>query len=317
MMRFSPLSLFAATVLSTLAACTLNSAGLGSDDPGRVAVVASGAGAAGDSGASAGGAVGTSITGENTPTGAGIASGLGGAGGGDAAGVIGTEGSGGALAGSGAAGDERAGSGGTGPTGSGQAGSDGPPDVDGAADASTGLPDAPSISPLGCADGTREGFKSVDKYPNLCGVRGVAGKFPASVSAETMTLSATGARATTAPISPAWPALRWPISAPRAGTSASRRARFSTNTQDCKDALTPSAQPMFFATRQRGPMLTCDPMNQTGTNNIYGCGNFGTPVMAACTPFTRMLRDADCRANPPWMCALTARSARASASWST
>jgi hypothetical protein len=49
-------------------------------------------------------------------------------------------------------------------------------------------------------------------------------------------------------------------------------------------------------------MTACDPANETGTNNVYGCGNFGSNAMAACAPFMRMLRDADCKANPPWMC---------------
>jgi hypothetical protein len=74
------------------------------------------------------------------------------------------------------------------------------------------------------------------------------------------------------------------------------------NAESCADATPPGAPPAFYATRQRGSMMTCDRTNQTGTSNIFGCGNIGSAAMSACAPLMRMLRDTDCRANPPWTC---------------
>jgi len=82
---------------------------------------------------------------------------------------------------------------------------------------------------------------------------------------------------------------------------------FARNATDCKDALTPANNgPVFFVTRQRSagmPTPTCDPTNREGTNNVFGCGTFGTGADKSCLPLTRSLRDADCKAqSPPWMC---------------
>ena len=74
---------------------------------------------------------------------------------------------------------------------------------------------------------------------------------------------------------------------------------------NCDEAFPGGAVKMFFASRQRGidQPVTCDPKNETGTNNVYGCGNFGSNALAACAPFMHMLRDYDCQNNPPWICA--------------
>ena len=74
----------------------------------------------------------------------------------------------------------------------------------------------------------------------------------------------------------------------------------------CDDALSASGgKAVFFVTRQRANGLACDNSAQAmGTNNLYGCGNFGSAAdKTSCAPFTRLLRDTDCTANPPWICA--------------
>jgi hypothetical protein len=285
-------SLLVATALSVVAACTLNSAGLVSADPGRMAVVAPNAGAAGDTGA--GGAVGMADAGEDTPGSAGALGGSGGAG---------------AVPGSGAAGDGLAGGGDGGPAGSGgtggaagggEAGSDAPPDASGAAGASAAPPDAQPISPLGCADGTREGFKSLDKYANIAACAG-AWQVPGFVAAETLTpqcdrragndgTAPTGLGCSVADLC----AEGWHV--------CESALEVSMNAGSCVDAALSGAPPAFYATRQHGSMMTCDRMNQTGTSNIFGCGDLGSVAVSACAPLKRMLRDVDCRANPPWMC---------------
>ena len=47
-------------------------------------------------------------------------------------------------------------------------------------------------------------------------------------------------------------------------------------------------------------MATCDPTNQYGSNNLYGCGTMGSLADHSCAPFTHMLRDSDCQS--PWSC---------------
>jgi hypothetical protein len=80
---------------------------------------------------------------------------------------------------------------------------------------------------------------------------------------------------------------------------------FAAKAMNCDEAFPGGAVKMFFASRQRGTgptVITCDPTNEMGTNNVYGCGNFGSNAVAACAPFMHMLRDADCKNTPPWTC---------------
>jgi len=289
-------SLLVATALSTVAACTLNTTGLGTDDLGRVPVIASHTGAAGDNGVGGGG--GVDPAGDDTPGTAGRAGALGGSGGAGGDAVAGSGGGGGGLAGSdgGASGSGGA----AGSASSGKAGTNEPPDASGAAGTSPPPPDAGPVSPIGCADGTREGFKSLDRYPNIAACAG-AWQVPGLVAPETLTpqcdrqagndgAAIAGGGCSVADLC-------------AEGWHACESAReVSTNAESCADAAMPGAPPAFYITRQRGLMMTCDRMNLTGTNNIFGCGNFGSAAPAACAPFVRMLRDADCRANPPWMC---------------
>jgi hypothetical protein len=277
-MRVAPPGLLVLAVVSTVAACRLNSAGLGVTDAGR------GSGHVPD-----GASVAITIIDEDASSGAG---GTGGetssvAGSGGGAGLAGSGGSAG-LAGSG-------GSAGTGQAGTGGASG-------GGGDGGTqGMPDAHPVSPVGCADDTREGFKDQVKYSNIAACSGgwqVAGFVSPDTHAPQCDRQAgndgiipDGVGCSVADLC----ADGWHV--------CESAHEVSLNTADCRDALPqPGAQPAFFATRQRGPMKTCDPTNQDGTNNIFGCGNFGSVTLAACAPLTRMLRDADCDANPPWMC---------------
>jgi hypothetical protein len=307
-MRLCPFRLAVAAALSTVAACTLNTAGLGSAES-RVPVVlsdadgASGSGAAGSvvGNGGAGGSVGT-FAGNSGDGGSGDG-GSGSAGSGDAGG------SGGAgRSGVGAAGSNAAGTGGATSTGGGggAAGATGGQGVAGATpDAGVagtiGTPDAHPISSLGCADGTREGFTSVANYPDIAACAG-GWQIPGFVGPGAMSPACErrggndGARPDGEGCSVAdLCAEGWHV--------CESAHEFSTKATDCRDALsTAGGALVFYGTRQRGPDKTCDPSNQTGTNNVFGCGNFGSPAMAACAPFTHMIRDADCKANPPWMC---------------
>jgi hypothetical protein len=318
-MRVVPPSLLALAVLSMVAACRLNSAGLGVDaghgtsrpPDGAPLVDTSGGGAAGadapimiTNDASAGGAAGDGGAGGGGIAGGGGGGGIAGGGGaGGTAGGGGAAGSGGAGggAGSGGAGGAAGGGGGAGLGGSGGMGVDAGAGQGGAG-GMAGAPDAHPVSPIGCADDTREGFKDRNLYPNIAACSG-GWDVPGFVSPDTHNpqcdheagndgANSDGTGCSVADLC----STGWHV--------CESAHEVSLSTDDCKDAFPTQGTPqlLFFATRQRGPMITCDPANQTGTNNVYGCGNFGTMAAAACAPFTRMLRDADCKANPPWMC---------------
>lgn len=309
-MRLSPRSLLVAVALSAIGACTVDKSGLGAQDAGHIAVVVpDGSSAAGSSAAGASGVAGSS--GE-----AGAVAGIGGGGSGEAGGgaagdgVAGTTG----QAGTGGAGSGVAGAAGaSGEAGAGPGGQGGaePPDAGGGAGTggagaagaggSMGPADAHPISPIGCSDGTREGFKSLDKYPDIaacaggwrvpgfettamCGRSGGNnGVRPDGVGCSVEDLCADG----------------WHV--------CEGIAEFTKKATDCKDALPtsgtgPGDGTVFYGTRQRGSGMACDLTNRDGTNNIHGCGNFGTAAWNTCAPFMRMLRDADCRDNAPWSC---------------
>ncbi len=326
-MRLSPLRLAVAAVVSTVAACTLNTAGLGSADS-RVSVMLPDAGGAAGVGGNAGGG---NVAGAGGDAGANIvgAAGMGAAGSGVAgmgaagAGVAGMGAAGSGAAGSGVAGMGAAGSGvagigaaGSGVAGMGAAGSGGgaagatggqagASDVPDGGAGANGTPDAHPISSAGCADGTREGFSSVDDYPDIAACAG-GWQIPGFA----LGLTGTG---TTSPacqrhggndgVRPDGLGCSVADLCAEGWHVCESAHEFSTKATDCRDALPPAGGALvFYGTRQRGPDKTCDLLNQTGTNNVYGCGNFGSPAMAACAPFTRMIRDADCKANPPWMC---------------
>ena len=281
------MDLWVAAALATVSACTLNSTGLGFTNPGREVLGGPNADAGGYSGGG-----GTWIADEHMLGSAGSA-------GGGSAGASGA--GGGDVAGSGAAGDGLAGTGGVaGSLGGGQAGSDGQPDASGTAGESPDQPDAQPSSSLGCADGTREGFNSVAKYPNIAACAG-AWQVPGFVAPETLTPQCDrhagndgnapdGIGCSVADLC----ADGWHV--------CDSASEVSMNTESCSDATPPGAPPAFYATRQRGSMMTCDRTNQTGTSNIFGCGNIGSTAMSACAPLIDMLSDTDCRGNRPWTC---------------
>jgi hypothetical protein len=308
-MRLAPPSLLVVTLafFSMVAACVLNHAGLDTT-PGQTDVlVPDDGGAIGAAGAAgtpattgtAGGAAGSSVS----PTGV--------AGGGSGeAGAPGLAGSGGAgAAGTGVAGDGTAGAAGgaagaagaTGEAGAGAAGSPGEPDAGAAGAAGAdGQPDALPSSAIGCADGTREGLLLVTRFPDIAACSG-GWTVPGLVTPETMSPQCDraagndGARPDGDGCSVAdLCAEGWHV--------CESAKEVAAKAKNCDEAFPGGAVKMFFATRQRGPMITCDPMNLEGTNNVYGCGNFGSNAAAACAPFMHMLRDADCKGNRPWMC---------------
>jgi hypothetical protein len=317
-MRVVARGLLVLVVSASAVSCGIDSAGLGSVDARRSGADASrsdlpqlgefetGTGGAGSNGGQDASAASSGAGGDNASGAAGdSASGAAGdnasgAAGDNASGAAGDNasvgGSNGGVAGS------SAGTGGA--AGSTQTGDAGRPATGDAGGPMTDATDAHPVTSVGCADETREGFKDMAKYPRVAACAGawqIAGLItPSSLAPQCGRQAGNNA-------------------ANLAGTGCSvadlcaegwhvceSAHEVQMTAQTCADALGTTTGPLFFVTRQRGAGtgggVTCDGTGQTGTNNVYGCGNFGSMADNACAPFTRMLRDADCQANPPWTC---------------
>jgi hypothetical protein len=169
--------------------------------------------------------------------------------------------------------------------------------IDGGADVAERAPP----SPIGCADGTREGLVNVLSHPRIaacsggwnvpgllgpaatapqCGRRaGNSGALPGGAGCSAADLCAEG----------------WHVC-----DTASEVFQLA---GDCKDAIGPlGAAPVFFATRQRALGNICVAANDAGTSRLHGCGNFGNKEDQSCAPLPFLLRDVDCSSNPPWSC---------------
>jgi hypothetical protein len=177
-------------------------------------------------------------------------------------------------------------------------GTDAGPDALDGAPGDVGFP-----SPIGCADGTREGYLDLAAHPRIAACAGGwevaglilpvtraplcdrqggnSGPLPDGFGCTAADLCADG----------------WHV-CETAGEVASLAG-------DCTDAF-PAAvtDPTFYVTRQRALANLCEPDNEAGANNLHGCGNagIGSPDDASCAPLTRMVTGADCTENPPWSC---------------
>jgi hypothetical protein len=220
--------------------------------------------------------------------GAGAEAGMnGGAGVGATAGMNGGAGTSG-VAGMGAAGMGAAGA---------AAGTGGKAGMGAAGTVGTGMP-----GEYGCADGTREGYLDRVKYPKIAACEG-AWDEPGLASIATRTPQCNrragndgdrpnGQGCSVADLC----ASGWSVCETAHAVATAAPA-------GCGDATAPYGdKPVFFLTRQRGTGLTCDANNVLGTNNLYGCGTIGSTADKSCDPFTRMLRDTDCKMNAPWVC---------------
>jgi hypothetical protein len=224
----------------------------------------------------------------------GMASGVGGGvrEGGDGTGGL-VSGTGGMIAGPGGRGDGLGGAGigrGGGPSGAGGAGGAGGSTVE---------------SRVGCADGTREAFAGLNRFPQIAGcagawtipgvlmlrpqttrcmgVPGNSGTNPTGVGCAVDNLCADG----------------WHVCA--------GAAEIDDLGVDCAQAgisgANSNAGPQFFVTRQRGSTGTaCMRDEVVGSNNLHGCGNFGLPEDQDCAPLDRQLSHSECDDTPPWSC---------------
>jgi hypothetical protein len=164
--------------------------------------------------------------------------------------------------------------------------------------------------PVGCSDGTREGFQSLTSYPNIAAcsggwsVPGVTGNVQPACGRASGNTSANrdGAGCASADLCSAG----WHVC--RGKDEVATKANGS-----CADAV-PAGAPnnsLFFAVAQASVSnTTCD---ASGDNDVFGCGNLGTQLSAQklCGVLTRALastRPGTCGFNEaepnlgPWQC---------------
>lgn len=197
--------------------------------------------------------------------------------------------------------------------------------ADGASTASTVLPDedVPPIvvveplvgaaSVVGCADGSREGFRDLATWPSIAGCAGGWLKQGlASSEAPPTPCGNVAGNSSLAPdgilcdsdggcvecgvadlCAPSWrPCLD--------GKEVLDRARAG-----CENILPPGERGFFLAMTGASADGVCA---QREHNDLHGCGNLGTPENGHCPPFTRRMGFADCeRTEGVWRCGTSAQ----------
>jgi hypothetical protein len=148
----------------------------------------------------------------------------------------------------------------------------------------------------GCADGTREGFTGAGSVAACSGgwsVPGVksAGSLVPACGRKSGDDSAnpTGAGCSVEDLC----APGWHVCESAAEVAASAGVANACTTASY-DATT------FFVTRQSGSgSANC---NATGVNDLFGCGNLGTPPNSSCSPLNRFSNDGCGALGVPWSC---------------
>jgi hypothetical protein len=183
-----------------------------------------------------------------------------------------------------------------------------------AGDAGSDVGDAGTVSVIGCADGTREGYTDLQLHPAIAACSG-AWSVPGLVAANTLTPQCArqagddgalpaGVGCSAADLC----ADGWHVC-----LGAAELARLS---ETCAPATVLFATDQaFFATRQHGNAngLCVAATTAGSTNSVHGCGNFGTMQLAnqaaTCTPLVPFrLEQPDCFNVMGWVCSPAANS---------
>jgi hypothetical protein len=171
-----------------------------------------------------------------------------------------------------------------------------PPDVGEPA----GVPGRPGD--VGCADGTREGFRDIVHWPSIAGC---AGGFAApgvlgtpkltpvcNRMAGDTSVNPTGAGCNAADLC----AAGWHMC--QNGYDVSQHSP----TGDCESCVLPGEQRFFLVASGASLMGQCSP-DPSAANDLHGCGGLGQPESEGCQPLTRRMGFADCLAtNGVWLC---------------
>ena len=165
-----------------------------------------------------------------------------------------------------------------------------------------GEPMSTSGPPLtvGCSDGTREGFRDLDDWPEIAGCAGafdqmgVIGKLqPAChLQAGDSGINREGKGCSAADLC----AERWHPC--RNGTDVADHSP----TRDCEGCV-PAGEPRFFLVASGASGFGVCSADPEETNDLHGCGWLGQPESAGCSPLNRRMGFADCLATQGiWEC---------------
>ena len=163
-----------------------------------------------------------------------------------------------------------------------------------------GVAGRPAI--VGCADGTREGFRDVANWPDIAGcaggfdqpgVVGTPDLLPVCnrIAGDTST-NPNGLGCTAADLC----APQWHIC--RDGVDVAAHSP----TGDCESCV-PAGEPRFFLVASgASSMGICSP-EANETNDLHGCGGLGEPETPWCAPLSRRMDFSDCLATAgAWWC---------------
>jgi len=175
--------------------------------------------------------------------------------------------------------------------------------------------DAPeSGKPLdvGCSDGTREGFRDMQNWPNIAGCAGgwqLAGLLsPAAREPQCMRMAGNdspnpeGADCSASNVCVSCSASD--LCAPTWHVCLDGPDVASHSPSGCEDILSPGEQGFFLVMTGASPLGVCYPGSPPPANDLHGCGgNIGQPESDQCPPLTRRMGFADCAATRGvWQC---------------
>lgn len=192
------------------------------------------------------------------------------------------------------------GPGGTGGTdaGTGSGGTSGAGGTGGMIVVDASAPDMRTVSAVGCADGTREGFLSLNRYPDIAACAG-GWTEPGLLTPGSRVATCDNKAGNSGPLpngsgcsAADLCAVGWHVC-----ESVDEVTRYNA---DCDDAIAPAnSRPIFFATRQPASNAAC---NNNSTSSIIGCGNIGAQAYPNCDPLNARMGSIACADNAPWQC---------------
>ena len=155
---------------------------------------------------------------------------------------------------------------------------------------------------VGCSDGTREGFRDVEHWPNIAGCAGAFDQPGVLRSPELLPAcylqagdtspnpSGTGCNAADL-CAPYWHLCR----------GSSDLAQHSP-TGDCENCVPAGELRFFLVAGGASPMGICSP-DPAAADDLHGCGSYGQPESDGCAPLVRRMGFADCLAtHGAWSC---------------
>ncbi|MHB8876036.1 MAG: hypothetical protein ACYC8T_20290 [Myxococcaceae bacterium] len=158
-------------------------------------------------------------------------------------------------------------------------------------DAGVVVPDAGVVEPVGCADGTREGFTSLSAYPSIAGCSG--GWSVGGVTRADMAATCSRVAGNTSPNVEGSGCSAVDLCAGGWHLCRGKDEVAQKAPGGCGDAVPIGApdKSLFFAVEQHSVDNTLCAESGSGDNDVFGCGNLGTLLTPAkgCGPLTRAL----------------------------